>query len=392
LAPLGYDIVLVGGGLQNALIAMALLTRERPPTVALCERDDRLGGNHTWSFHGGDLPPGAERFVDPLVRHRWPGHRVHFPGLRRRIGSPYASIRSTDVDQVVRRQVAGAPGSALFLGRAARSVTAGRVELDRGEVLTAKLVVDARGPAPAAGRGAAGYQKFVGVELGLARPHRLDEPILMDATVAQLDGFRFVYLLPLAADRLLVEDTYFSDSPVLDRAALRERALAYALAHGFGPAEVIREEHGVLPMPWRSDGLPRADRSGPLVAGYQGGWFHPATGYSFPVAVKLAALFAARGLDTRTEEIAALAARVRRQAAYCRQLNRLLFRWCVPERRWELLARFYRLPEPVIRRFYALELRPADQARLLLGRPPGGLSLRARLARRDPPGVPGMAR
>ena len=35
--------------------------------------------------------------------------------------------------------------------------------------------------------------------------------VVMDATVPQEDGFRFVYALPLDPDRVLVEDTYFSD-------------------------------------------------------------------------------------------------------------------------------------------------------------------------------------
>ena len=44
-----------------------------------------------------------------------------------------------------------------------------------------------------------------------------------------------------------------------------------------------------------------------------------------------------------------------------------------------MLARFYRLPEAVIRRFYALELTAMDRARILVGRPPRGMSLRAAL-------------
>ena len=49
----------------------------------------------------------------------------------------------------------------------------------------------------------------------------------MDATVPQRDGFRFMYVLPLAEDRLLVEDTTFSDSPRLDQEALRESVHEY---------------------------------------------------------------------------------------------------------------------------------------------------------------------
>jgi len=197
--------------------------------------------------------------------------------------------------------------------------------------------------------------------------------------VAQIDGYRFVYVLPLAPDRLLVEDTYFSDGAALDRAALRQRALAYARSRGFAGAEVVREEEGVLPMPWRGDGLPRPSGS-PVAAGYQGGWFHPATGYSFPVAARLAALVGALDRDRLLGgALDRMAASVRRQAAFARQLNRLLFRWCAPGERWQVLERFYRLPEELIRRFYALEMAPRDMARILIGRPPRGLSLRARL-------------
>ena len=369
-----YDYILVGGGLQNALIAMALSARECPPSMALVERGGHLGGNHTWCFHAGDLPAGAERWIEPLVAHRWPGHEVLFPTLRRRIDLPYAAITSERLDAVVRERL----GAAVLLGRGARQVEATRVVLDDGEELAADIVIEARGP----GRGldgGCGYQKFLGVELALPRPHGLSLPVLMDATVAQIDGYRFVYVLPLAPDRLLVEDTYFSDGAALDRAALRQRALAYARSRGFAGAEVVREEEGVLPMPWRGDGLPRPSGS-PVAAGYQGGWFHPATGYSFPIAARLAALVGALDRDRLLGgALDRMAASVRRQAAFARQLNRLLFRWCAPGERWQVLERFYRLPEELIRRFYALEMAPRDMARILIGRPPRGLSLRARL-------------
>jgi lycopene beta-cyclase len=353
---------------------MALSARECPPSMALVERGGHLGGNHTWCFHAGDLPAGAERWIDPLVAHRWAGHEVLFPTLRRRIDVPYAAITSERLDAVVR----GRLGEAVLLGRAARVVEATRVVLEDGEELRADIVIEARGPGQGP-EGGCGYQKFLGVELALARPHGLSLPILMDATVAQIDGYRFVYVLPLAPDRLLVEDTYFSDGAALDRPALRQRALAYARSRGFAGAEVVREEEGVLPMPWRGDGLPRPT-GGPVAAGYQGGWFHPATGYSFPIAARLAALVGAvereRLLGGALDR---LAASVRRQAAFARQLNRLLFRWCAPGERWQVLERFYRLPEELIRRFYALEMAPRDMARILIGRPPRGLSLRARL-------------
>ncbi len=375
-----FDYALVGGGLQNGLIALALAARERPPRVALVERGKHLGGNHTWCFHEDDVPAEARTFVAPLVSATWPGHEVRFPTLRRRLGGAYSVIPSGRLDEVVQARLAALPGSALYLGRDARSITAHRVELDGGDVIDARVVIDARGPDAAAIPAGAGFQKFVGLELELAQPHGLSEPVLMDATVPQLDGYRFVYVLPLAPTRALVEDTYFSDSPALDREALRGRALAYARERGMQPVATLREETGVLPMPWRPLNAPRPSHS-PLVAGYQGGWFHPATGYSLPVAVRLAALVGALPAEALFgRQLDELAERVRRQAGFFCQLNRLLFRWFAPAERWQVLARFYQLPEPTIRRFYALDLGALDRARILVGRPPRGLSLRARLA------------
>jgi lycopene beta-cyclase len=77
----------------------------------------------------------------------------------------------------------------------------------------------------------------------------------------------------------------------------------------------------------------------------------------------------------------ALVRETARQARFCRLLNWMLFCAYPPDRRFHVLERFYRLPEATIRRFYALELTLGDRARLLVGRPPAGLSLRAAFSR-----------
>src|SRR3546814_5642751 len=58
-----------------------------------------------------------------------------------------------------------------------------------------------------------GWQKSFGQELLIEGGHGLARPIIMDARVPQIDGYRFVYLLPFSPDRLFVEDTYYSDGP-----------------------------------------------------------------------------------------------------------------------------------------------------------------------------------
>jgi lycopene beta-cyclase len=372
-----FDYVIVGGGLQAGLLSLAVRERRPSASVAIVERGAALGGNHTWSFHEGDVPRDARGFVEPLVVHRSPAYDVRFPGLERTVPQPYASITSERLDAVVRDRLAGG-ADAVFLGSEATALGPRVVRLRDGREIEGRLVVDARGPQPAA-PGEAGFQKFVGLELRLGRGGAPARPLVMDATVDQSDGFRFVYVLPLGEDRVLVEDTYFSDTAVLDRPLVRERALAYAEAAGLGSFTLVREERGVLPLPWAQE-WPDLDRA-PLRAGFRGGFFHPATGYSFPVAVRLAALVASRPpAEALGPELAAFARRHRAQARFAHVLNWMMFRAYPAEERWHVLERFYReMPEDTIRRFYALDLTWRDRARLLSGRPPRGFSFRMAL-------------
>ena len=375
------DYALVGGGLQNGLIALALRAQQPAATIAMIERGAELGGNHTWCFHAGDLGDSAARWAAPLVVHRWSGYDVAFPAHRRTLESAYACVTSASLATHVTEALA-APGSELFTRATALTVGADSVLVraadGRVHEVRARAVIDARGPEHAE-VAACAWQKFVGQELRLAAPHGLARPMLMDATVEQRDGMRFFYVLPLAPDRLLVEDTYFSDSTHLDVAELRDEIARYVAARGWSVAEIVREETGVLPLPWRYE-PPSA--TAPLVAGYAGGWFHPVTGYSFPIAARLAELVASQpSAQLFGDALARHAKAHARQLRFALRLNRMLFRWFEPDQRYRVLERFYRLPEASVRRFYALELTTLDRARLLVGRPPRGLSVRAALHR-----------
>ncbi len=368
-----FDYLLIGGGLQNALVALAVFARDPAARVCLVERGSQVGGNHLWCFHGSDLNQAGEELVRPLVLRRWDGYSVRFPSFERRLDSPYTAVSSDRIAAHVAAAFAARAGSELILNGAAARVDAVSATLDDGRVVEARVVIDARGPEAHERQDVIGYQKFLGLELELEAPCTLTEPIVMDATVAQHDGFRFVYTLPLSPTRVLVEDTYFADGPELDVAAARARALSYARSFGLGAARVAREEVGVLPLPRVS--TPTGSAS-PLRAGYAGGWFHPTTGYSFPVAVRLALHIAGSRPDTLFDPpFDALSREHARQQRFACLLNRLLFQ-AMPERsRRNVLERFYKLPEPSIARFYALSTTAMDRARILCGRPPQGLSL-----------------
>jgi lycopene beta-cyclase len=364
-----WDLVILGGGLAGGLVALALAGRRPGLRVAVVEQH-RLGGNHIWSHFAADIDPADSWLVEPLVTNQWASYDVAFPTFRREMATVYRTITSERLEAVLHERL---PPAALIAGQVT-SARPGQVDLADGRILTTRAVLDARGPGDLAHL-ELGYQKFVGQVLQLAQPHGLVRPVVMDATVEQLDGYRFVYLLPLGTSEIFVEDTYYSDSPALDQPALQQRIADYARGRGWRVLDASRTEHGVLPVVidgdferyWASTGAELAK------AGMRAALFHPTTGYSLPDAVRLAARIAGSA-DLSHEALRALthdhAASTWSARGFYRLLDTMLFRAAAPAQRYRVLERHYRLDADLVQRFYAAESTAADKVRILAGRPP----------------------
>lgn len=365
-----FDFIILGGGLHSSLTALALAQIRPELRVAVVEASDRIGGNHIWSFHSGDAPSEAERWLSPLVEFSWPRYEVCFPGHRRVLEDCYRSITSERLHEAI---VTATPSRQVFLQT--RAIDCGQhwVRLWDDSMLYGESVLDGRGLEGDEPMSNAGYQKFFGIELLLSSEHDFAHPILMDARVKQVDGFRFFYILPFGPRRLFVEDTYFSESPLLDAKTVQLRVVQHAKSLGVVVCGIGRQERGVLPMPWKEQALP----SGPVVCiGLRGGWYHPATAYSVPFALRTAlAIASSTGREDLRRRLRSLRKHHDKQARFARLLNMLLFRAFAPEQRVQVFERFYRLPSATIRRFYSLDMTLADRMRLLSGRPPRGFSL-----------------
>ena len=363
------DVAIVGGGLAGGLIALALRTRRPDVDIRLIE-PGRIGGEHVWSFFSSDVAEDDRWLATPLVSHSWRGYDITFPAHRRTLTAGYFSIESERFATVVGERLA--PGQ--LLADKAIALGAGAVVLAGGDRVEAGGVIDARGAADMSMLDL-GWQKFVGRELVLASPHGVERPTVMDATVEQIDGYRFVYCLPFAENRMFVEDTYYSDTPDIDHAALTGRIDDYAAAQGWQVESVAREERGALPVAiggdfeafWRAGGAMTAK------AGLRAGLFHPTTGYSLPDAIRLAAAIA-KADDLSSAALHDLTYGMAKHAwakrGFYRMLDTMLFRAAAPHERYRILERFYRLKPALIGRFYAGQSTLMDKARILTGKPP----------------------
>ena len=366
------DIAIVGGGLAGGLTALAIHRLAPDRSVALFEAGESFGGNHRWSWFEGDLDADGTALLSGFAKAQWPGgNEVRFPSHSRRLSSDYRSLDSRDFDAGLRRDL---PQFAIRPGSKVMGLDRDGITLATGERIQADIVIDCRDAGPSEHL-SGGWQVFLGQLLRTAAPHGVERPVIMDATVKQHGAYRFVYLLPLANDEIFIEDTYYADSPHLDAETLRGRVAAYARQRGW-QSDVLHEETGVLPVITGGDfDAYRASLATPGVAlaGARGGFVHPLTSYTIPIAVEnaLAIAQAARGdLSALPDFIEDRAQSHWDRTAYYRMLGKMLFQAARPEERYKVFERFYRLPEPLIERFYAAKSTVFDKVRILSGKPP----------------------
>ncbi len=367
-----WDIAIAGGGLAGGLIALALRQRRPELKVALVERGERLGGNHRWSWFASDLDRPGTALMESFRTVDWDGgYEVRFPSYRRYLRTPYRSLGSGDFDAALQREL---DGEAVFLRREIAALDGAGIDFAGGERLHARAVIDCRGFVPSP-RLAGGWQLFMGRHIRLPRAHGLTRPVIMDANVEQHGAYRFVYVLPLGAYELFVEDTYYADRPVLDRSALSQRLDQYCAGQDWD-GDIIGSETGVLPvLTGGNHAAYQAETQVPGVAlaGVRGLFCHPLTSYSLPQAVRTA-LLVAENADLPGDQMAALLAghsRLHwRQTRFYRRLGRMLFQAARPEERYRVFERFYRLSAPLIERFYGAQSTSLDRLRILCGKPP----------------------
>jgi lycopene beta-cyclase len=373
-----FDILILGGGLAGGLIALAFAHARPELSIGIIEASEKLGGNHIWSFFDSDIGEQDHWLVEPLIGHRWSGYDVAFPDFSRGFDAGYNSIESERLDQVVRetigRETVGRTSGGAVVQGSVVEVHAESVTLADGREIMAGAIIDARGAGDLATLDC-GWQKFMGRLITVEGGHGLTRPVVMDGTVDQSEGYRFVYLLPFDETRVFIEDTYYSDTPTLDVDVLARRIDDYAASRCWVVSNVERTETGVLPVVMGGDFDRYWDSTGAGVAkaGVRAGLFHPLTSYSLPDAVGFATHIAAsRAVDGASMSISAqdYARAHWTSGGYYRLLTTMLFRAADPSQRYRVLQRFYGLRPALIGRFYAGHSTILDKIRILAGRPP----------------------
>ena len=127
------DVVLVGGGLANSLIALRLKSLRPRLRVILLEQGATIGGEHTWCHFATDVDAVEAGWLRPLIVHRWSGYEVRFPGHSRQLSTDYLAITSERLHKLLSAIL----GQDAWLGATVSDVNPHQVTLADGRTIAA---------------------------------------------------------------------------------------------------------------------------------------------------------------------------------------------------------------------------------------------------------------
>ncbi|MGU3294550.1 lycopene cyclase family protein [Williamsia sp. M5A3_1d] len=270
-----HDLAVVGAGPAGR--ALAHRAASAGLDVALIDRAPHKPWRATYSAWTDELPtwlaPGA-------VEHAVPSISVYSP-RRHRIDRGYSVLSETFAHTLTLDHVTVVTGTAV-------RIAADRVELVDGSEVTAGTVVDARGAMSTTGPAQTAYGVFL--------PAAAAAPLL-DGEHAVLMDWRsengwageqpsFLYVVPVSAGRVLVEETCLAGDPAIGVGELRSRLHRRLADSGVDVAahetdDSIERVHFAL-----TAGGPRPWEHRPATHGAAGGLMHPATGYSVATSLR----------------------------------------------------------------------------------------------------------
>ena len=366
-------IAVIGGGLAGCLTAQALVylyRNSKNVEISLYDKASELCGTHTWCFHDSDVPTNQKEWLLPLISKSWGQYRVHFPAHSKLLNLKYLCIRSADL----RQKTDALSQQGLIntnLNTEVKVLSPDCIEYN-SKTYKFDYVIDCRGwNTLKTINKTDGFQKFIGLELELESAHKLQEAIVMDARVEQIDGYRFLYVLPFSENTLLVEDTYYSNSPELNNDVIKQRIHQYCANNNWIIKKIHYQEKGSLLIPSKS----AKSFNTHICLGVQAHQYQPVTGYSTPYILSDLDLLLTAIKNNESSELILNKLNIKRYSQKQKTyfyilLNKMLFGAAKPKERYKILQRFYTFDEKLVQRFNAGQTSLFDMLRILSGRPP----------------------
>ena len=284
-----YEYVILGAGCAGLSLCYYLLEQGVTEPILILDQKSGFVDDRTWCFWDVEPTPFSH-----LAAKRWWTwiFRATDTVQQRTERYPYQCLTASDFYTGVLEQISSHDNVTLHLGEPVVSCKEYGEEVFVGtarDAYTAHYVFDGRGlppgsPAFEEAKGEAVWvpQKFVGLRLRSRKP--VFDPgrcTLMDFSVDQGRGLRFVYVLPFSEHEALVENVYLSEAEITVEEHRDELEEYLADVYELSPDDYVvdDEERGYIPM--TDHAFPRKSGDRTYLIGMLGGESRPSTGYTF---------------------------------------------------------------------------------------------------------------
>lgn len=278
-----YDLVILGGGCAGLSLASKLSDYgKKAPKVLLLEQRTNYTNDRTWCFWDIDHPE-----YQSLVSHSWSTFELanqerihHFDCSQHQ----YLMLESQHFYEAAIKEINANPKIQLMLGQEVLSASINtdqswHIKTTHSE-LTAHQVIDTRPPKKIHHDDSVLWQSFVGYEIKTQADYFSPEKmVLMDFDPTFKNGLAFIYILPTNGKKALIEYTVFSENIIPKQQLITRLKKSIALRVDSEPYEILRVEHGTLPMGYQTAQQDKAPNY--LYAGLFAGAARPSSGYAF---------------------------------------------------------------------------------------------------------------
>ena len=358
-----HGLLIAGGGVSASLAALAMARHRPDEPMLLVTEAEGLGGTRTLLLVDEGLSDEERDLVAPLIAETWDALYTAFPGKSRKLKLTCHAITPERIEKAVREVL---PPEQIRVEDKIVAVRDTSLLLNGGETILGNGALDARLWAHQTTL-ELGWRRSLGRLYGFAEPHRVDRPVLVDATLGGGKLCSYFSLTPFGAESLLVEWVEYGPSADLDTGAQGKAIADYVAARGWKDGTTEREESSVVPVALGGDFAAYWRIGGARVAklGARGGFFHPATGSPLPDAIRTALLLVQqRDLSGPAlhDLFEAEAASLWKKREFYRSFNRHVLRdgrGCAP------LAGLYSLDSGLIGRFEADQLGLFDRRKIM---------------------------
>src|SRR5436305_11082057 len=203
-----HGLLIAGGGVSASLAALAM-ARLRPEVPMLLVPESGLGGNRTLLLFDEGLSDEERDLVAPLIADSWDAVYTAFPGSSRKLKLACHAITPERIEAALREALR--PEQIRIEDRIV-AVRDASLLLHGGETILGHGALDARLWAHQTTL-ELGWRRSFGRLCRFSAPHRVDRPVLADATLSSGKSCSLFSLIPFGERRLLVEQVDYGSGP-----------------------------------------------------------------------------------------------------------------------------------------------------------------------------------